>query len=257
MRRSAPLAREVSPYAIWGERLVWLAVPLAGIAVLALRARQVEPLEGLGLLVFGALLAAIGLALGAVALVDIWKRGCAGGLVLFRLGFVALLLLAGPGYLAVQAVRLPVLNDISTDPIDPPRYADTPTARALRDGAAAPVYDSRRGDLQRRAYPDLRPLVLESDPAEAFALVHDSVVALKWRIVSETPPGPRGGEAAIEAVAETRLLRFRDDVVIRLRRKPDGTHVDIRSASRIGRHDLGANAARIRRLIEEITAPRE
>jgi uncharacterized protein (DUF1499 family) len=75
--------------------------------------------------------------------------------------------------------------------------------------------------------------------------------------VEEAAPGGRSGQGRIEAVAETRLMRFQDDVTIRIRPSGAGTRIDIRSASRIGRHDFGANAARIRRFVTEITAPRE
>jgi uncharacterized protein (DUF1499 family) len=64
-------------------------------------------------------------------------------------------------------------------------------------------------------------------------------------------------EGRIEAIAESRLLRFQEDITIRLRSQEGSVKVDIRSASRFGRHDFGANASRIQRLIEELNTPRE
>ncbi len=63
-------------------------------------------------------------------------------------------------------------------------------------------------------------------------------------------PAPRDG--FIEAIARTPILGFRDDVVVRVRATSDGTRIDVRSASRYGRHDLGTNAARVRSLIDDI-----
>src|ERR1700730_5680790 len=64
------------------------------------------------------------------------------------------------------------------------------------------------------------------------------------------PPSPRDG--FIEAIARTPILGFRDDVVVRVRPTSDGARIDVRSASRYGRHDLGTNAARVRSLIGDI-----
>jgi hypothetical protein len=47
-------------------------------------------------------------------------------------------------------------------------------------------------------------------------------------------------------------MGFRDYVVVRIRPGQDGARVDVRSASRYGRSDLGANASRVRALIEDI-----
>ena len=111
---------------------------------------------------------------------------------------------------------------------------------------------------QLRAYPALRTLVLELDPEDSFRQVKEAVLALKWQIIEEEPPTQRNNQTGrIEAVAETRLMRFRDDVTIRIRRSGEEVRVDIRSASRLGRHDFGTNAARILRLVEEITSTKD
>ena len=74
----------------------------------------------------------------------------------------------------------------------------------------------------------------------------------KWRIVDDRPPQPPRRDGRIEAVARTPIMGFRDDVVVRVRRDDDGARIDVRSASRYGRHDFGTNAARIRSLLEDI-----
>jgi uncharacterized protein (DUF1499 family) len=91
-------------------------------------------------------------------------------------------------------------------------------------------------------YPDLKP--------QAFALPADQVfdaAAATARAQERWEVGKEDRAAGtIEAVATTRLWRFKDDVTITV--KPDGaaTTVVVRSRSRIGKGDLGANARRIR-----------
>ena len=65
-------------------------------------------------------------------------------------------------------------------------------------------------------------------------------------------PAPAVRDGIIEAVARTPILGFRDDVVVRVRPTADGARIDVRSASRYGRHDLGTNAKRVRNLIDDI-----
>jgi uncharacterized protein (DUF1499 family) len=76
----------------------------------------------------------------------------------------------------------------------------------------------------------------------------------KWRVVVDRPPQPGRRDGQIEAVARTPIMGFRDDVSIRIRPDDDGSRIDVRSASRYGRHDFGGNASRIRSLLEDIEA---
>jgi len=73
--------------------------------------------------------------------------------------------------------------------------------------------------------------------------------ALGLEIVREDPSA-----RVIEATDTTRIFRFVDDVAIRVRPDGDGSRVDVRSRSRDGKGDLGANAARIRAFGDELAA---
>ena len=89
-----------------------------------------------------------------------------------------------------------------------------------------------------------------------FAVTYDAALALvtkrKWYIGDARAPTLGRRDGVIEAVARTPIMGFRDDVVIRLIPLGQGTRIDMRSASRFGNHDLGANASRIRSLLEDI-----
>jgi uncharacterized protein (DUF1499 family) len=54
----------------------------------------------------------------------------------------------------------------------------------------------------------------------------------------------------VEAVATTFWFGFKDDVVVRITATPQGSRVDMRSVSRVGQSDIGANAARIQKFLE-------
>jgi hypothetical protein len=86
----------------------------------------------------------------------------------------------------------------------------------------------------------------------------------KWRIVdarqpqggqpvaNARAPQPAIRDGIIEAIARTPIMGFRDDLVVRIRATSDGARIDVRSASRYGRHDFGTNASRVRNLISDI-----
>lgn len=136
----------------------------------------------------------------------------------------------------------PSINDVSTDLRDPPAFvAARGNAFWAGKGMAYPVGFA---DSVRRCYPDLGPLVLAESPARTFALVRATAAGERdWAITAADSESGR-----LEATATTRWFGFKDDVVIRIQaRGPDSSVVDMRSKSRVGKGDVGVNAARIRR----------
>lgn len=131
----------------------------------------------------------------------------------------------------------PAINDIVTDPSDPPVFVTAPL----------PPYPADFADKQRQGYPEIAPLILTASPATVFKKAQDVAIDMGWRIRAAEP-----AEGRIEAVASTPVMRFKDDLVVRLRAEGAGTRVDLRSRSRIGRHDLGANARRIRDFLDRL-----
>jgi uncharacterized protein (DUF1499 family) len=237
------------------ERMAIAALLVALGGVLATRSAQIEPHGGILTILGAVVLAAAAIAIGIVAAVEMWRQGSLGLGRLFRTLIVAILVLAYPAWLASKALRLPVLNDISTDIEDPPVFSTSRAVLAARGGNSPPDIDRRQRVPQLRAYPTIKTITLEHEPEEAFQLVLKAARGMKWQIIEETRPDDRRGQGRIEAIDESRIMRFRDDITIRLRVVGEETKVDIRSVSRIGRHDLGVNAARIQALIQEIENP--
>jgi uncharacterized protein (DUF1499 family) len=102
--------------------------------------------------------------------------------------------------------------------------------------------------MQREAYPDLQTIGLDLPPAEALARSRQVAEELGWEVVEVDE-----AEGRLEATFTSRLFRFVDDIVVRIRPSPGGSMVDLRSTSRVGESDLGANAARIRTFREHVT----
>jgi hypothetical protein len=123
---------------------------------------------------------------------------------------------------------LPYINDISTDTERPPQFSPPKT------------YESHFPELQRIGYPNLAPLEVPLPQKQAFARAAEIARGYGWEITALDESAGR-----IEAVATTRWFGFKDDVVIRITSAGAGSRVDMRSKSRLGRSDVGANASRI------------
>ena len=196
----------------------------------------------------------LSILVGLAAFAAIWQNGSRGmGRILLAF-LISALLLAYPAYLGLQYRKLPTIHDITTDPIDPPRFEALARLRS-GEGANSAVYAGLySAEQQRIAYPDIETVELEVPPQRAYEVALALVTKRKWLVIDERPPQPPRRIGRIEAVARTPIMGFREDVSIRI--TPDGeeSRVDIRSSSRYFESDLGSNAARVSKLIEEINA---
>lgn len=244
-------ADPTSRLAIWARRVAGFSVAVLLLGIVIVRGGLLEIIPSLAAVGGAFLLAAIAIVLSLGAFIVIWREGNAGfGMAITAL-LVGVAILAYPTYLGVKAYRLPAIYDITTDPIDPPRFEQI--AR-LRPREANPIVYAglRAAELQKAAYPNVEPLIVSATPQVAYEAAIQVITKRKWRIVDARAPLAGRRDGRIEAVARTPILGFRDDVVLRVRADPDGARVDIRSTSRYGRHDFGTNAARIVALSEAI-----
>lgn len=140
-----------------------------------------------------------------------------------------------------------MIHDVSTDADDPPSFIALRELRLkCRNGVE---YSGLRGAAHRQHYPDIAPAVFKQPPAAAYQGALAAANHLGWAIAAAVE-----AELRIEATATTRWMRFKDDVVIRIRAHECGTRLDIRSASRVGSSDFGANARRIRRFLHQLNS---
>jgi uncharacterized protein (DUF1499 family) len=239
----------MSRVAIWSSRLGWFALAVAVLSIIIVRSGLLEIVPALATFAAALIFAGLAILLAFAAFVVIWRQGF-GGLGRALLGlFFGLALLAYPAYLGIRAIRLPAISDITTDTTNPPRFE---VLARLRPRGRTDYPGPAVAALQRTAYPDVVPLELDVPTKVAYDAALALVTKRKWYIGDSRTPTLARRDGVIEAVARTPIMGFRDDVVIRVSPVGQGTRVDMRSASRFGTHDLGANASRIRSLLEDI-----
>jgi Protein of unknown function (DUF1499) len=244
-------AEPTSRLAIWARRLAGFALVASLLAIIIVRSGMLEIWPALATFAGALALAVIALLVALAAFAVIWMEGAAGMGAALSAMAISLALLAYPAYLGIKSYRLPWIHDITTDPIDPPRYE---ALARLRPRDANPVaypglYTAER---QRAAYPDIGPIGTNATPQAAYDAALAAVNKRKWRVVDARAPQAGRREGRIEAVARTPIMGFRDDVVIRVRPEPDGARIDARSSSRYGTSDFGTNAERVRGLMNDI-----
>jgi uncharacterized protein (DUF1499 family) len=254
--RQAYLTRRIqadptSRLAIWARRVAGFAVAVMLLAIIIVRAGILEIVPSLAIVGGAFIIAGVAMLLALAAFIVIWREGLGGAPMALTALLVGIVILGYPAYLGVKAYRLPTLADVTTDPIDPPRFEAIARLRA-RDANPIAYPGLRAAELQKSAYPAIEPLLVSATPQVAFDQAVAVINKRKWRIVDARAPQSNRREARIEAVARTPIMGFRDDVVVRIRPDPDGARIDIRSASRYGRHDFGTNASRVASLSEAI-----
>ncbi len=204
---------------------------------------------GLSLLRYSAYVGVIALVVGVPALLLARARGGQ------RVALVLSVLLAAatfgvPYRLSQSAKGVPPIHDITTDTQDPPVFVAVLPLRAAATNSAKYAGDSIAA-LQRAAYPDVQPIMLSDSPPQAYTRALAAANAMQWSIVAADSL-----EGRIEATATTTWFGFKDDVVVRIRGADQGSRIDVRSVSRVGRSDVGANAARIRSYARELSRSR-
>ncbi|MEO1199325.1 MAG: DUF1499 domain-containing protein [Pseudomonadota bacterium] len=241
--------QRVSHRARWARRFALVALPVAAIAIFGQRLGSADTPTTLITYAVGVLIALAALGLGVSALPSIIGdryRGGRDAVIAILLGMIVLVPVFYAGY---RFFERPLLSDITTAPTAPPPFDAALAARP--EGANDLTYPRANADLQRNAYPAVRPLFANIAPEDVFAVAEGIVEANGWQILDVVQPTP-GFTGRIEAVATTQIFGFKDDVLIVVTGTADGARVDMRSASRFARHDLGANADRIDRFLDEL-----
>ncbi len=157
----------------------------------------------------------------------------------------------------------PFIHEVTTDFDDPPAIiaaADLPRKNPAEYRGADPVPQSTDGltvaEAQARAFPDIQPILTDDDLETAREKARAVIAAMKMDVLAEGPASEETGTGwRIEAVATSQWFGFKDDFIVRLTpRAEGGVRIDLRSKSRVGGSDLGANAARVRAFMERFSA---
>ena len=214
------------------------------LAVLAAWLRLVPPIAGFAVFSL-ALLGGGGtsLLLGVVSVFtsEGTEQGSRGsGILAVIIGLGCLILL---GALAQSGCGAPAIHDITTKTTDPPSFSAAAMNAANRGrDLSYPHGTPKTPRLQQQAYADLQPIELRVGVDDAYQEALNTADDLGWTVVESDPR-----THTFEAEDETFVFRFIDDIVVRVRPSGVGSVVDVRSTSRVGVGDMGANANRIRR----------
>ena len=226
---------------LWPLRIAVAAAAAFVIGPLAAHFGIIPPLGGFVVFVLAGV---VGL-FNSVAGVVVFRRGARRrALTTIVLSEIPALLLI---YASARGLGKPAINDITTDLEEPPNllYAQSQPGNLGRDM----VYPEAFKDVVRSAYPDLKPLALAEPP--------DGVFARAVRLAEERPGWEVGfvnsTSRVFEGVVTSDLFAFKDDFVIRVRPDGTGSVVDMRSKSRDGKGDLGANAEHIRSFLRDLS----
>jgi uncharacterized protein (DUF1499 family) len=224
------------------DALIALAATAAGI--ISAHYRLTTPFFGFQLMLVGLVFAVLALLCGLVALpMTFFSAKRRGALSRAALGFLLALVIVMPILIVASRTRqYPLINDITTDTQKPPVFVKAielqpkqgrdlsynPQSAALQNGAAA--------------YHDLAPLKMEGPPAEAYKRVEILAGEVpNWQITRNDRQAH-----TLEGIATSGLFKFHDDFIIEVRPADGGgSLVEMRSKSRDGTGDLGANYHRI------------
>lgn len=224
-----------------------LAVLAAVVGPLLAHFEVAPPIVGFAVLAIGILDALIALVSGSIGLL----RGGAVSRGAAMRGMIAgALVLGGVLIAASRGGSVPRINDITTDTTNPPQFVQA-TRLDENKGRDLSYPGETFAAQQREGYGEIAPLKMAVEPGVAFARVFAVANEMKtWEITLADP-----GRGVIEGVDTSWLFRFKDDFVIEVRPDGTGSVVHMRSKSRVGRGDVGANAARIRDFFARVSAP--
>jgi uncharacterized protein (DUF1499 family) len=219
------------------------AVVLFATGPLGIQLGALQPFTGFRIFLLGGLLGLLALATGVLGLFFTRPAAYRGGRPRALVGTVLGAIVTAAILMGARGgAGVPAINDITTNPADPPAFASDPWKQG-RDMS----YPAGFAEQQRAGYPDLAPIVVAMPPAAALDRVASLFAQNGWVVTQKDPVSN-----TLTGTDTSRLFKFVDDIVVRARPQDGGSVVDIRSKSRVGRGDMGANAARIRKLSAEL-----
>ncbi|MFA6031744.1 MAG: DUF1499 domain-containing protein [Myxococcota bacterium] len=241
--------RRTSQAAGWSRRTAAFSAVLLLTVFVGHRFNLVETPVFLWVLGIVALLAAFALLFAGLAFSRLWNFGDQGGRDLTVGVLLALLVLAPFGVAAYWATLYPPLREISTDFDDPPALDMSDRASGMNVLSPSTPGEQR---LQAESYPLVTARSYDL-PFETIVNAVETVLDRRdWDLTEPYPDLNGQSEVTITAVARGFIIGLPADVAIRVSNDGDAVIVDMRSASRYGRHDLGDNAARIIDFLAEL-----
>ncbi len=234
--------RQIHPLNKIGLFLGIVAIVIALVSIIGYRMKWWRQLQAFDIFGWATFVAGVAFLLCIIGAFKARANGRFRGMSLGILGILLSLPIMTSAFLFQYSAKIyPPINDISTDTINPPVFWDVPNPTEYPGSKVAKI--------QKAGYPDLKSLKLSMSPKVVFDKALKIVKDKGWKIA-----GTDEEDGRIEAVATSLLYGFKDEVVIRITPDSDGVMVDLRSRSRIGRIDRGANERRIRGFLKALKA---
>ncbi|MGH1484595.1 MAG: DUF1499 domain-containing protein [Cellvibrionaceae bacterium] len=179
--------------------------------------------------------------LGLISLYGLffWEKATFGiyisGVLALTLGLMLVILIS-------KIKSVPRIHDITTDIDNPPLFQQAAQQREVTDNSLEYNPDNLRH--QQQAYPYIQPLYLSDDVDAIFKRALAAADVMGWIVyhIDNT-------QHVFEAKEVSALFGFADDIIVLVQHTDSGSRIDVRSASRVGASDIGANAKRIRRYL--------
>lgn len=233
--------------AYWSVRFALLGMVLVIAVVFLHRMEMMHFSKAIVGLLVGALLGLLAVVISIVGMFTS-RKAAYSGQSLAWVGRILGLLAASPVLITLfTAADVPPIHDISTDLENPPVFKAIQNVRTAEHNPLDRKNPPNLKAMQQKAYPDLKSMLINKPVNQVFDQAEALVRASGWQLVVASK-----AEGRIEATAMTPIMQFKDDVVIRIREQGAGTIVDMRSVSRVGTSDLGANAARVKAFLTEL-----
>ena len=245
--KNVSIAKKSFDFSAWSLKLAVLALGIAALSILGHRLSLFDYQVALSGLAITAVSSFLAIVLGSIGT---WRAKQANepDITSTMAGSSLGLLVVAPIIVEIAAgLGKPMIHDISTDLANPPEFIAIKALRNETHNSLSRSEPANLSTLQQESYPDIGPLIIEASADRTFERALELVKKRGWEVISVSAANGR-----IEAVDTTPLMGFKDDVVIHIRAEDDMTLVDMRSASRVGKGDLGVNAQRIRLFLSDL-----
>ena len=162
--------------------------------------------------------------------------------------FLSISIAAIPFFYILEFRKIPTFGEAATDFDKLPEFEVLANARNA-EAEDPPLFSHGEAEAaQKKYFPDLGPITIDRSPAKAKEQVIEVLREMKFSLAAAS-----GDERRVEATQTSFWFGFKDDVVVIITGLPGGgSRVDVRSASRVGKFDGGANAKRVAAILAAV-----
>jgi uncharacterized protein (DUF1499 family) len=231
------------------QKLMLVAVTLLAVYPLAVIAARLELWHFRNSFLLFIVAALVSFVLLAIGLLKLSRGEKKGTLALVVTIIATLLPLSTLGSYVYKAQKYPFIHDISTNVEDAPQLKAAAKVRLETDHSVEYLAKDVAA-LQQKGY-NLAPLIVGQNPIDVFNVAKALMADKGWDLLAhENQQMP----FTLEASHTSLLFGFTDDIVLRIQATKEGSQVDMRSMSRVGKSDMGVNAARIQAFLSDLSA---